>query len=301
MEFRWALRRLGRLAAPTVAGGPAFGGVAMATQHRLRSRSLAFALVLLLIALGAALVPVRTMAAVDLLPALAPVPVDNAVGLNDNDVVQDPNTGQFWLQFTGSPANYGAGPLEVVGLRDKVDVATIDPDNDVMPAYQRIYRSDGTTYDVQVGELRYHPLHHHWHFEQAVGYRLLDAQGNVLGDHPKQDFCLGNVTAIDLSLPGAPTGGGLGYEMCVQNPYASFVKMGISVGWADVYDKSLTGQAFDVTSLMSQPPKLYTLQMTTNPQNRIVETTSTHPRTVSTQVLLGLGVPYKVGQPRPGI
>ena len=48
----------------------------------------------------------------------------------------------------------------------------------------------------------------------------------------------------------------------------SDVKQGISVGWADVYDKGLDGQTIDITGV---PTGKYWLSVTADPLNRLVE------------------------------
>ena len=45
--------------------------------------------------------------------------------------------------------------------------------------------------------------------------------------------------------------------------------MGVSVGWADVYDEKLIVQSLDVSDLMGAPAQWYTLVMTTNPDGDI--------------------------------
>jgi hypothetical protein len=63
--------------------------------------------------------------------------------------------------------------------------------------------------------------------------------------------------------------------------------MGISAGWADVYGKTLPGQSFDVTDLMTKPKQEYTLEMTSNPLGIIHEANSAHPVTATVKVTLG--------------
>ena len=76
--------------------------------------------------------------------------------------------------------------------------------------------------------------------------------------------------------------------------------MGISVGWEDIYDKTLIGQAFDVTDLMQLSPKDYILESTTNPDGILIEANPT-PVSASVTVRIGAGVPVRVGKSRPGV
>jgi len=65
-----------------------------------------------------------------------------------------------------------------------------------VPARQRIYRSDGTSYTRSAGNVEYHPVHHHYHFEhysQSDAFAI-DADGNPVGapvaTGQKNGFCL---------------------------------------------------------------------------------------------------------------
>jgi len=78
------------------------------------------------------------------------------------------------------------------------------------------------------------------------------------------------------------------------------VNMGISIGWEDVYDKMLAGQNFDVTDLMSQPQAWYYIQQTVDEAGIIFEQNDANNMT-GVWVKLGVGVPYAIGGPRPGV
>lgn len=231
----------------------------------------------------------------DLLPRLSPV----HDSLEDHDLVRNPRTGQVLLRFTAAIANSGAGTLDIVGHRGAASPQTIDPNNDEMPAFQRIHRSDGSTYDVPAGTLSYHPVHHHFHFNGASSYRLIDSHGIVVRQSPKVAFCLADILLLDPTPPRRLTGNPP-FESCAHDAYATDLEMGISAGMADVYDKALFGQAFDVTDLMTRPAETYLLEQTTNPQGVIVEANPA-PMTDSVSVTIGLGVPVKIGQSRPGV
>ncbi|OKK04431.1 hypothetical protein AMK26_13815 [Streptomyces sp. CB03234] len=231
----------------------------------------------------------------DLPPALEPLREE----LADNDLVREPDTGITWLRFTGAPANLGSGALHVVGRRTKEEAATATPGNNVIPAYQRISRSDGSSYEVPVGLMTYHDEHKHFHMDGISRYRLINAAGQVVRESPKVAFCLVDLKIADSTLPGFnvnPT-----YNSCSHNANATSLTMGISVGWADVYAKELAGQSFDVSELMNLPPQQYTLEMTTNPLGLLHETNRTNPKSTSVTVTIGQGVPVGVGGPRPGV
>ncbi|MBT2440548.1 hypothetical protein J7E93_10580 [Streptomyces sp. ISL-36] len=231
----------------------------------------------------------------DRLPSLEPLRSE----LADNDLVRHPETGVTWLRFTGAPANLGSGALHVTGRRTKEEAAAATPGNNVLPAYQRISRSDGSSYEVPVGLMKYHDEHKHFHMEGISRYRLLDAGGQVVRESPKVAFCLVDLEVADSTLPGSPVNPV--YNSCSHNANATSLTMGISIGWADVYDKALDGQSFDVSALMNLPPQEYTLEMTTNPLGILHESNRTAPRTTSVKVTIGQGVPVGVGGPRPGV
>ncbi|MET9511901.1 lysyl oxidase family protein [Streptomyces flavidovirens] len=231
----------------------------------------------------------------DQLPALEPLRQE----LADNDLVREPDTGITWLRFTGAPANLGSGALHIVGRRTKEEAALATPGNNVIPAYQRISRSDGSSYEMPVGLMRFHDEHKHFHMDAISRYRLINSAGQVVRESPKVAFCLVDLEIADSTLPGFnvnPT-----YNSCSHNANATTLTMGISVGWADVYAKELEGQSFDVSELMNLPPQQYTLEMTTNPLGILHETNRTNPKTTSVQVTIGQGVPVGVGGPRPGV
>ena len=65
---------------------------------------------------------------------------------------------------------------------------------------------------------------------------------------------------MDATLPGFPIAPA--FNGCDPNARTTYVNMGTSVGWEDIYDKMLFGQNFDVTDLMSQPPAQYFIRQT---------------------------------------
>lgn len=161
------------------------------------------------------------------------------------------------LRLTSAIANIGTGPLELRGG------ATHGTTQDV---YQRIYNSDGTFTDVFAGSFVYHPEHQHIHFEDFAEFRLREvlpdgSVGAVIATSAKVSFCLLDVQQYDNSGPSSPY-----YLSCQQ-------LQGISVGWADVYDKGLPGQSIDITNV---PDGTYWLEEVVDPSNRIMESNETN-------------------------
>ena len=240
---------------------------------------------------------------------LLPVVTSEQYAADDHDLVLDHTSGLILLRFGNAIGNRGAGTLEVLGLRTGASPRTVDLNNNTMPAFQRIYRTDGSHQDVPAGQLIYHPEHHHFHFDGAVSYKLFDCgpidanpvcsnTDPVVAESSKVSFCLADVDVVDDALPGYPTAPV--YNSCVHNPYGNSLTMGVSVGWADNYPKDVAGQNFDVTELMAQQPHLYRVMATVNPAGLLIsgETSFT---TSSFEIVIGIGVRVGNGVERPGV
>jgi hypothetical protein len=228
-----------------------------------------------------------------LLPELVP---DQQLLADDHVVWHDPQTGQFLLAFSAGIKNIGAGPMNAVGYRESV--AGDVPDPNTMRAYQRLFHADGSCDEVEIGSLTYHDIHHHYHLDGVMKYELLDAQFTPVKPNTKMAFCLADILKAAPALPGYPTAPA--YNGCDPNKQSTYVNMGISVGWEDVYDKMLVGQNFDVTDLMSLPQAQYFIQQTVDEAGIIFEQDDAN-NTTGVWVTLGVGVPYAVGGPRPGV
>ena len=185
---------------------------------------------------------------VDLLPNLTPQQA------KEISIYQASPTSPVLLRFAAINQNLGAGPLEVRAGAGSGSGQEI---------YQRIYRSDGSSYDQFAGTMTYHPDHQHFHVNDFALYTLVPAGEDrvVTGQtSEKTSFCLEDTTAINLNLPGAPRNGV--YTTC--NPDVQ----GISVGWGDRYGPTLPGQAIDITG---EPEGDYDLWIDTDPKNHFIE------------------------------
>src|ERR1044072_7822554 len=123
-----------------------------------------------------------------LLPDLVP---DQQLLADDHVIWRDPQTGQFLLAFSAGIKNLGAGTMNAVGYRDSV--AGNVPSPNTMPAYQRLFHTNGSCDEVQIGTLTYHAVHHHYHLDGVMNYELLDAGGRSVKPNTKIAFCLADI------------------------------------------------------------------------------------------------------------
>ncbi len=100
--------------------------------------------------------------------------------------------------------------------------------------------------------------HDHFHFTGFTRYELL-APGSEepVAVARKQGFCLRDSAPFASDAPG---------KYHCEN-------QGISVGWADIYDRGIDCQWLDVTGL---PPGDYTLRIVVNPENAFEESVTTN-------------------------
>jgi hypothetical protein len=156
------------------------------------------------------------------------------------------------LRLTSAATNIGTGRME---LRGGPIVGT------TQQVYQRVYEPDGSFTDVLAGTFIFHPEHEHIHFEGFAEYRLRaigpnNEVGEILATGDKVSFCLLDVERYDNSGPATPQ-----FLTCGQ-------VQGISVGWADVYDRGLPGQSIEITNI---PDGNYWLEVVVDPDNHLIE------------------------------
>jgi len=207
---------------------------------------------------AASLTAAPSLAATDLLPDVITVEEE----LLDHDVSWGVAAGCARIRLRNGTANVGDGPLFLVG------VFPVHPDGtqDVM---QRIYRDDQTFYDRFAGTFVYHETHLHVHFEDWAIYRLREllpggGVGGVVMEGEKTSFCLLDSKAYDLGLPGAPPTAQ--YTECESS-------QGISVGWTDIYAKTLPGQSLLACGI---PSGTYWLESEADPEDSVLELDETN-------------------------
>ena len=170
-------------------------------------------------------------------------------------------SGRTLLRLTTAVGNGGAGPMEIRG-------GTINPD-DTQNVFQRVFLEGGGFTDRLAGTFTYHPSHRHTHFDDFAAYRLRPilpggGAGEIAASGEKVSFCLLDTDRYAPSLPGSPA---------LPRYMTCDAFQGISVGWADVYDKTLPDQWIDVTDL---PDGRYWLDVVIDPDNSILESDETN-------------------------
>jgi hypothetical protein len=170
--------------------------------------------------------------------------------------------GRRLLRFSAIIVNVGVGPFELQSQRpntssswsvrqvvynDAGDSRTVDT-----PSVRLVYEGDG---------------HDHWHVKDLEEYRLVPLR-NTSRDRigQKVGFCFFDNYQYEL-LPGAAQapvyrrrGCGTRNSVRLQN--------GLSVGWGDIYHRSLPGQYIDITDL---PNGIYRLRATADQANFFLE------------------------------
>jgi hypothetical protein len=210
--------------------------------------------------------------AMPLLPDLIPL-ADEAKGYIYDWSVNAVNGGRTLLRLSTATANIGAGPLELIG-------SATHPDG-TQDVIQRVYQSDDSYVDRLAGDFIYHPEHDHIHFEGYAEYNLRavtenEGVGDVVATGGKTSFCLIDLDQHDLTLPAAPSASQ--YNECGTT-------QGLSVGWEDIYDRSLPDQWIDVTGVAEGP---YWLEVVADPDNHIEELDDTNN---TTRILIDLVAP----------
>ena len=162
------------------------------------------------------------------------------------------------LRVSNGTANLGPGILEIRGLPPDPD----EPDRQLV--IQRLYRKDGTFEDFPAGRFVFHPTHDHVHIENWSVYRLRellpgDEIGEVVRKGKKTSFCILDLRIYDSSLPNfGPR----------RFPNCGSTIQGLTVGWVDVYHRSLDGQ--DI-SLLGIEDGVYWLESEVDPDDHFIE------------------------------
>lgn len=184
-------------------------------------------------------------------PNLKPLPASNFSLVTTTTTAGTTKT----LRFSTTSWNSGAGVL-------RLEAGSVETGSGKQQVWQRVFNSDGSSSLFSAGWFQWHNGHNHFHFDDYAVYTLqpVNAPGGSLRKGSKTTFCVMDTTAINLSLPGAPSQAG--YSTCGSQA------QGMSVGWGDTYGSHLAGQELDFTD---NPDGIYQVQIEIDPNKVIVE------------------------------
>jgi hypothetical protein len=111
----------------------------------------------------------------------------------------------------------------------------------------------------------FHPYHDHWHFEAASRYTLYKPRRPEIKQvaRRKMSFCLRDSKRVPAAY--GTFNYAQHYGKCSRRS-----PQGISVGWVDVYQSYLAGQA--LTLPRSMDDGLYCLRIQVDPKDQLAET-----------------------------
>ena len=190
-----------------------------------------------------------------LLPNLVMEPLD--------DWVIEQAEGQRRLRVTTIMDNVGVGPFELRASRTTLDELT-------MPIDQIVFTGQGGFTRLPTDVLAQYAGdgHDHWHARGVVSMALspvADPTSVTAGD--KIAFCFFDNLSSNPDLAGAPEDHYYSITWC-GTPEVYSVRMGLSVGWGDMYSWSFAYQWVDITGLLGGT---YQLRATVDAANDYLE------------------------------
>lgn len=201
-------------------------------------------------------------------------PPGNPADPNDCLVMQQGDC-RLLMQFDGLVTNVGDGPIHIEGNPqvDGVEQLILDDDSNPIASY-------GLSTVGPDPAIKYETTddHDHWHLMKIMEYSLWnEAQTEQVVAGEKIGFCLWDISRYDDSGPETAVynGGGNWCAAASQGggPGATFLEMGVSQGWRDVYSFTINLQWIDVTDV---PPGNYYLAGRPDPDDFIAESDETN-------------------------
>jgi hypothetical protein len=185
---------------------------------------------------------------------------------------RDQDGAQLCLRFDQVIANIGIGALEV---REAIPH---DPNNTALNAFQRIYSSDGSFVMKPAGDFEYHAAHHHYHYKSLAQSFLWqsNAAGAKIGSAPvrttlKRSFCIADIEIDRWGLDNVGPRTYFAPDCLVpldSDADFDYLIVGMTHGWADVYDWFLPGQYIEAKGLAEG---YYILESCADPDSRLTE------------------------------
>jgi hypothetical protein len=164
------------------------------------------------------------------------------------------------LRFTSEVDNVGAGPLT---LRIKwADASSVPPSAAMIPgecqAQQVVRRTDGSITHRAAGGCTWHWQHGHFHYLNFVEFTLhkVSPDGYFGFGSPGPNGPRDYVGQPDCNVPAVTS----------TAPPQTWVTMGVSPGWGDIYTWDTPSQFIDITKT---PPGVYDIVSTTNPAKKL--------------------------------
>ena len=157
--------------------------------------------------------------------------------------------GRRLLRFSSIVVNVGAGPFELHGQR-----AT---GSSTMSIRQRIVDDSGGFRDIATPASAYFAGdgHSHWHVTNLQDFELIRLDnGRLVGTGAKQGFCFYDNYRYGSVNPAYYTAAG---GACGSSASDTSTRMGLSVGWGDIYGYTLPDQFIDISSLSPGRYRLY--------------------------------------------
>lgn len=190
---------------------------------------------------------------------------------NFKDLQVQRTGGRKLLRFSSILVNVGDGRFEARGLRPNTGTST-------MAVTQRIYDDAGGYRNVPTDAVMYYSGgrdgddgHFHWHVRRLEGFKLTRLDNGVkVGTIAKHGFCFfdnyryGSTRDPFYTIAGGACGG---------SSSDLRVRMGLSVGWGDIYRWNLPGQYVDITGLS---PGRYRLRGQADPSDWFREKDNTN-------------------------
>jgi Lysyl oxidase len=205
-----------------------------------------------------------------LVPRADPLLPDLAMGPIEDIAVGTTSSGQQRLRFAAQIVNIGEGPFIVRAQRPWIG----GQDWTVEQWIEE--RSGGYSSSTTNASLVYGgDGHDHWHAKQVEVHQLETLDGKVLGRLVKQGFCFFDTDPYKTELAGSPDHSVWGGSGCA-TPYDTRVRMGLSVGWGDLYPWYLIDERIDVTEV---PDGTYRLREIADPNNDFEETNESNNET----------------------
>lgn len=214
------------------------------------------------------------------------------------DLVPDPPAavrtalrgGRRLLEFETAIGNIGDGPLIVEGRTVNTAAGT------VTQGFQVINRRDGSQCARHAGFFDFHRAHSHWHFGDFVDYELRrddPTSGALATTGRKASYCLLDLEPIGRNAPPR--------QLTNQTCNTQEGMQGISVGWKDVYERTLPDQNLDLDDPVSVAKGPYFVVNMVDASNRIWESNENNNRsfTQTSVTINGRVFPTYAVEPTP--